>query len=321
MADDPIRLIIDTDTAGDDVVSLLIGLLHPRLRLEAITLCAGNVEFGQQVENALYTVERAGRGGEVPVYVGCGRPLVGPWISADYVHGKDGMGNSHFPRARQRQERQHAVEALVERINAAPGELTILAQAPLTNIAMAVMRDPSIAGKVKALYVMGGSYLAPGNITAAAEYNFYIDPEAARIVFEAGFPLYMVGWEVAVRHGVFDDRDLKEIGGLGTDLAQFFLDVNRGVRAFNETVGLAGTTHPDSIVCAMIVDPGIATGWRRCWVTVETRGEFTRGMSVVDPRQMPGREGWDEHRPNAWVCEGADKVRFKSLLAEILRTR
>lgn len=321
MTDDPIRLLIDTDTAGDDVVSLLIGLLHPRLRLEAITLCAGNVEFSQQVENALYTVERAGRGGEVPVYVGCDRPLVGPWISADYVHGQDGMGDSHFPRAKQRPEQQHAVEALVERINAAPGELTILAQAPLTNIAMGVMRDPSIAGKVKALYVMGGSYLAPGNITAAAEYNFYIDPEAARIVFEAGFPLYMVGWEVAVRHGVFDDGELQEIGGLGTDLARFFLDVNRGARAFNETVGLAGTTHPDSIVCAMIVEPGIATGWRRCWVTVETRGEFTRGMSVVDPRQMPGREGWDDHRPNALVCEGADKARFKSLLAEILRTR
>src|SRR5690606_788626 len=125
------------------------------------------------------TIEMAGRSGEVPVYPGCAEPLLNRWVSADYVHGRDGMGDSFFPKARQRPEAQHAVDALIERINAAPGELTILAQAPLTNIAAAVIRDPSIARKVKALYIMGGTYFAPGNITPAAEYNFFVDPEAA----------------------------------------------------------------------------------------------------------------------------------------------
>ena len=135
----------------------------------------------RSVENALYTVEMAGRSGEVPVYAGCPQPLAGDWVGAEYVHGQDGMGDSFFPRAAQRPEPEHAVDELLRRIDQSPGELTILAQAPLTNLATAVTRDPSIAGKVAHLYVMGGGV---GNITPAAEYNFYVDPEAAKIVFE-----------------------------------------------------------------------------------------------------------------------------------------
>ena len=312
------RLIIDTDTAGDDVTSLLIGLLHPRARLEAITICCGNVQFEQQVRNALYTIERAGRSGEVPVYPGCPQPLVGPWISADYVHGPDGMGGANFPAARQRPEAVHAVDALISRVNAAPGELTILAQAPLTNIAMAARRDPTSAKKVKALYVMGGTYLAPGNITAAAEYNFYVDPEAAKIVFKAGFNLYMIGWEIAVRQGVFRDDDLEAVAGLGTDLARFYLDVNRSAIEFCRTVGIPGATHPDSMVAALILEPQIAVSWRQCHVEIETRGELTRGASVVEPLAAEGVERRG-HEPNARVLEAADFGRFKALLLDILR--
>jgi len=130
-----VRLIIDTDTAGDDVTSLLIGLLHPNAQLEAITICCGNVGFEQEVENALYTVEQAGRGGEVPVYAGCDRPLIAEWVGAEYVHGQDGMGDSFFPKAKQRPEPEHAVDELLRRASESPGELTILAQAPLTKAA------------------------------------------------------------------------------------------------------------------------------------------------------------------------------------------
>lgn len=218
-----VRLIVDTDTAGDDVNSLLIALLHPEIQLEAVTISVGNVGFEQQIENALYTIEMAGRSGEVPVYPGCAEPLLNRWVSADYVHGRDGMGDSFFPKARQRPEAQHAVDALIERINAAPGELTILAQAPLTNIAAAVIRDPSIARKVKALYIMGGTYFAPGNITPAAEYNFFVDPEAAAIVFKAGFNIRLVDWGLCVRDTVFGDQDLKDIEALDTELSRFYL--------------------------------------------------------------------------------------------------
>jgi len=317
----PVRLIVDTDTAGDDVNSLLIALLHPNIQLEAVTISVGNVGFEQQIENALYTIEMAGRSGEVPVYPGCAVPLVNEWVAADYVHGRDGMGDSFFPKAKQRPENKHAVDALIERINAAPGELTILAQAPLTNIAAAVIRDPSIASKVKTLYIMGGTYFAPGNITPAAEYNFYVDPEAARIVFKAGFRIRLVDWGVCVRNGVLTDEDIEDIRRLDTELSRFYLAVNRVVRSFNETVGIHGITHPDSIVAAMIADPSIATGWQPCHVDIETRGELTRGASVINPVAYAGVEQRAVDNVNAEVCLGVDTARFKALLLDILSRR
>ncbi len=304
------RLIVDTDTAGDDVFSLLIALLDPRLTLEAITVCCGNVRFEQQIENALYTVETAGRGGEVPVYAGCSRPLLAEWVGAEYVHGRDGMGDSFFPPARQRPEPGHAVDELVRRIGESPGELTILAQAPLTNIAAAYVRDPSIAGKVGHLYVMGGG---EGNITPAAEYNFFVDPEAAKIVLNAGFPLTLFTWSLTRTHGVFDDEKLARIDALDTPLSAFFGRVNRKAREFDDrVVGLGGSTHPDSMVAAAIADPSLVLADEEAVVDVETGGELTRGWSLIDTLGRTGRE------PNARVVTDYDTGRFFELMATVL---
>lgn len=304
------RLIVDTDTAGDDVFSLLIALRHPSARLEAITVCCGNVAFEQEIENALYTVEVAGRSGEVPVYAGCAEPLLAEWVGAEYVHGQDGMGDSFFPRAIQRPEPEHAVDELVRRVNESPGELTILAQAPLTNLAAAVTRDPSIAQKVGHLYVMGGG---EGNITPAAEYNFFVDPEAAKIVLNAGFPLTLFTWSLTRTHGVFDDGKLARIEALGTPLAGFFGQVNRKARAFDDQVNhLGGSTHPDSMVCAAIVEPSLILATQEAVVDVETSGELTRGWNLIDTLGRVGRE------PNATVVTDFDTEGFFELLLEIL---
>ncbi len=305
----PVPLIVDTDTAGDDVTSLLIALRHPQAQLEAITICCGNVRFEQEVENALYTVEQAGRGGEVPVYPGCDRPLAVDWVGAEYVHGRDGMGDSGFPRAVQRPEPAHAVDELVRRVNERPGELTILAQAPLTNIAAAVTRDPAIARKVKRLYVMGGG---TGNITPAAEYNFYVDPEAAKIVFRAGFPLTLFTWSLTLSHGVFFDDDLARIRALDTPLARFYAQFTRKAEAFERSVGVPGTTHPDSMVAAAIVEPSLVRRTREVVVDVETRGELTRGFSAIDVNGTTGRE------PNCTLVEDYDTAAFLELLLEVL---
>jgi purine nucleosidase len=304
------RLIIDTDTAGDDVFSLLLALRDPRVQLEAITVCCGNVRFEQEVENALYAVEMAGRGGEVPVYPGCPRPLVAEWVGAEYVHGQDGMGDSGFPRARQRAEPAHAVDELVRRIGASPGELTILAQAPLTNLAAAVTRDPSIAAKVAHLYVMGGGI---GNITPAAEYNFYVDPEAAKIVLGAGFPLTLFTWTLTRSHGVFDDDKLARIAALGTPLAEFFGQVNRKAREFDDQVNhLGGSTHPDSMACAAILDPSLILAAEDAVVDVETSGELTRGWSLIDTLGRTGRE------PNSRVVTDFDNEGLFELMLSVL---
>ncbi len=305
------RLIVDTDTAGDDVFSLLVALLHPNAQLDAITVCCGNVRFEQEVENALYTVQMAGRGGTVPVYAGCDRPLIAEWVGAEYVHGEDGMGDSGFPRAEQRPEPEHAVDELVRRINESPGELTILAQAPLTNLAAAVTRDPSIARKVVGLYAMGGGI---GNITPAAEYNFFVDPEAAKIVVDAGFPLTLFTWTLTRTHGVFDDDKLARIAGLGTPLAEFFGQVNRRAREFDDKVNhLGGSTHPDSMVAAAIVEPSLVLAAEDAVVDVETRGELTRGWSLIDTLGRTGRE------PNARVVTDYDTGGFFELMLSILR--
>jgi purine nucleosidase len=304
------RLIVDTDTAGDDVFSLLIALRHPAVTLEAITVCCGNVAFDQEIENALYTVETAGRAGEVPVYAGCREPLVSEWVGAEYVHGQDGMGDSFFPHAKQRPEPEHAVDELVRRINGSPGELTVLAQAPLTNLAVAVTRDPSIAQKVARLYVMGGGV---GNITPAAEYNFYVDPEAAKIVLNAGFPLTLFTWSLTRTHGVFDDRKLATIAALGTPLAEFFRAVNRKAREFDDKVNhLGGSTHPDSMVSAAIVEPSLVLATEEALVDVETAGELTRGWNLIDTLGRIDRE------PNATVVTDYDTDGFFELMVEVV---
>jgi purine nucleosidase len=304
------RLIVDTDTAGDDVFSLLLALRDRRVRLEAITVCCGNVAFEQEVENALYAVQQAGRGGEIPVYAGCSRPLIAEWVGAEYVHGQDGMGDSFFPKAQQRPEPEHAVDELVRRINESPGELTILAQAPLTNLAAAVARDPSIAGKVAHLYVMGGG---DGNITPAAEYNFYVDPEAAKIVLAAGFPMTLFTWTLTRTHGVFDDGKLARIAALDTPLARFFGQVNRKAREFDDEVNhLGGSTHPDSMACAAIIDPPLILAAEAAVVDVETSGDLTRGWSMIDTL------GRVERAPNARVVTDYDTERFFELMLATL---
>ncbi len=304
------RLIIDTDTAGDDVFSLLLALLDPRAQLEAITIVCGNVRFEQEVENALYTVEMTGRSGEVPVYAGCADPLSAEWVGAEYVHGQDGMGDSGFPQARQRPEPEHAVDELLRRIDESPGELTILAQGPLTNIATAVTRDPSIAGRVEHLWVMGGGV---GNITPAAEYNFFVDPEAAKIVLAAGFPLTLVTWTLTRTHGVFRDDKLAQIDGLATPLSRFFGQVNRKALEFDRNVvGLGGSTHPDSMTCAAILDPSLVLAAEDAVVDVETAGELTRGWNLIDTLGRTGRE------PNARVVTDFDTERFFQLMISTL---
>jgi purine nucleosidase len=306
----PVRLIVDTDTAGDDVASLLIALRHPNAQLEAITVCCGNVRFERQVENALYTVEKAGRGGDVPVFAGCERPLIREWIGAEYVHGEDGMGENYFPQARQRPEDEHAVEALLRLADDSPGELTILAQAPLTNIATAAARDRSFPQKVKRLVIMGGG---TGNITPAAEYNFYVDPEAAKVVFAAGFPITLFTWTLTLSQGVFDDAKLERIASLDTDLSRFYEAFNRKALEFERKTGVPGTTHPDSMACAAIVAPQLVRSAFDCFVDVETQGELTRGFSAIDRLNRYGRE------PNATVVDDYDTEGFFELMLDVLR--
>jgi len=313
-ADTPgrIPLVIDTDTAQDDCVALLVGLLDPRADLRAITMVAGNVGFDQQVSNAHVTLNIAGRLGEVPIHLGCRRPMVREWVSAENVHG-DGVGGLTIADDDLAVSAQHGVDALIELAAASPGELTIVCIGPLTNIAMACVKDPDFVSNVGALYIMGGSNNGRGNITAAAEYNFYVDPEAAAVVFEAGFEnIVVVPWSpLTLRDAVFSRADLAEIAEIDTPLARFFVRVVSTTLDFDESVGIPGSTHPDSLTAAVLLHPELITASARYAVDIETGSDLTRGYSAMS---------WGVHglEANATVVESVDAAAFARLIRSIL---
>jgi purine nucleosidase len=311
------RLIIDTDTAGDDAFSILLAQRHPGVRLEAVTICNGNVTFTQQVENALVTLEKGGASAQVPVYPGCPRPLLRSWTPAMF-HGADGMSDANFPPARQRPEARHAVDAIIDIVMAHPGEVSIVAQAPLTNIAMAVVKEPRIAAAVKHLWIMGGTDSAIGNVTPAAEFNFYVDPEAAKIVLNAGFRVTLSTWTLTLGSGVLDAAQVAEIAAMRTPLSDFFMRVTETPRQQAlERYGRVISTHPDSLTCACAIDETLILESADCVIDIETAGELTRGFSLIHPPRLGKR--WPERAPNARVIRRADTGRFFAMLKDTLR--
>lgn len=309
------HVVIDTDTAGDDVVALMMALLTPGVEVHGITINCGNVDFDHQVKNALKTVEVTGWAGQVPVFPGARRPLLREWVSADYVHGRDGMGESYFDPVAQRPESTHAVDFLLDVSRRCAGELVIIAQAPLTNLALAARQDATFPDRVKALYIMGGTNNSVGNVLPLSEYNFFVDPEAARIVFHAGFNIRLVPWDVCLQDSVVLRRDLDALAGLDTPLSRFFLATQRKVWEFNrKTAGIDGTTHPDAITVACALEETIWQEGFFAFVDIETAGELTRGASVVDTVGSFGRPA------NAAICTRADGNRFRQALWSMLQT-
>jgi purine nucleosidase len=302
-------MIIDTDTAADDSFALLVGLRHPRAHLEAVTIVAGNVAFDQQVANALITIEAAGRAGEVPVHPGARVPLMREWVEAS-AHG-DGKGNHDWPVPTQRPSVERAADALVRIVNENPGEIDIVAIGPLTNIATAVALDRGFASKVRSLWIMGGCDNSIGNITAAAEYNFYVDPEAAHIVLSAGFDTTIVTWTLTLRRALWTRPQLTHIAGLGTPLAEFFTILDSPNLEFNEGVAIQGSTHPDSLTAMLLVRPDLIRASSRRFVAIETTSALTRGYSLMDDRPQ-------RNPPNATVIDDIDAEGFYQAYCELL---
>ncbi len=310
----PLPLVIDTDTAQDDCVALLVGLLDPAADLKAITMVAGNVGFDRQVHNAHLTLAAAGRLGEVPIHLGCRRPLVREWVSAENVHG-DGSGGLLLDTTGLEVSPEHGVDALIRLAAEYPGQLRIVAIGPLTNIAMALAKDPDFVGNVGELFIMGGSNNGRGNITAAAEYNFYVDPEAAKAVFAAGFAITVVPWDpLTLRDAVFGHDRLAEISEIGTTLSAFFTRIVSGTLAFDESVGIPGSTHPDSLTAAVLLHPELVTASSSYAVDIETGSELTRGYSAMS---------WGVHglTPNARGVEGVDAGGFFAYIGGLLRVQ
>lgn len=302
--------VIDTDTASDDAVALMMALRTSTVQVVAITTVAGNVNVQQATRNALTVVERCGAA--VPVYRGLARPLLRTANDATFFHGADGMGDLNLPAPRQQPEPEHAVDALVRLIRDHAGAITLVTLGPLTNVAAALTKAPEIAQQVQHCYVMGGAANTIGNITPAAEYNIWCDPEAAQIVFQSGMPILMIGHEHSLGDAVLSLAELAAIRVLGP-LAQLAVDCNAAaLRASTEWLQESGLTQPDPVAMAVALDPSICTVRERCYVAVETKSELTRGMTIVD------RWGVLNQPANLDICYAIDPVRWKDLLRQLL---
>jgi purine nucleosidase len=318
-------MVVDTDTASDDAVALIMALRAPEAEVRAITVVAGNVPLAQGSRNARYTVELCGS--EVPVYEGADRPLLREASPASFFHGEDGLGDQGYPPPRTAAAEGHAVETLVETIRAHPG-IVVVTLGPLTNLALALAQAPEIAGSVGRCVVMGGAACTVGNVTPAAEYNIWCDPEAARICFRSGLPIEMVGWELCRGAANLDDEDIARCRALDTTRSRFALDCNATALEVNRRLFREpGIGLPDPVAMAVALDPDTVTRKSRHAVDVECEGALTRGMTVVDqldvvPRGLGDTAGWRPEAaardPNVTVCWEIDVPRFKDRLFRAL---
>lgn len=305
------RLVIDTDTASDDAVAIMMAIAATDVQVEALTIVAGNVTVAQGSINARYVLELCNA--RVPVHEGCDRPLLRPASTADWFHGKDGMGDQNYPAPKTLAMPEHAVETLLRIFRQSPGELDLVTLGPLTNIATALALEPAFADWVRHCYIMGGSAATLGNVTPAAEYNFWCDPEAARRVLHSGMNMTLLGWELSCGEATLSDQDMQTILALDTARARTAMDSNRtALIAVRTLQGQTGLALADPVAMAVALDPAIAIRQSRHHVDIETRGELTRGMSVVDINHVMGK------RANVNVCFAIDNVRWKHLLIKSL---
>jgi purine nucleosidase len=317
------KMIIDTDTASDDAVAILMAHRWPDIQVEAVTIVSGNVHVEQSSLNARYTIELCSK--QTPVYVGCHRPMLREPLFAYWFHGPDGMGGMNYPTPRAPVANGHAVDALIDTIKANAGDIILVTLGPLTNVATALLRAPEIAGMVTRCVVMGGAAVAIGNVTPAAEYNIFVDPEAARIVFRSGMPIEMVGWELCRGGANLTPDEIKAVYAFDTLLAKFAMDCNvHALRSSQEWLGDPGLGLPDPVAMAVALDPAVVTRKGKYRVDVETTGELTRGLTVVDQLSVVGTqsgftEEWKVREPNVTICWEIDNQRWKEMLYSCLR--
>jgi inosine-uridine nucleoside N-ribohydrolase len=335
------RVIIDTDPGVDDALALLLAMRSPELKIEAITAVAGNVPLELTLPNALRMVEISGRT-DIPVAAGAKAPLLRRLVTAAYAHGENGLGGAVFPDPKIKPVAEPADVLIRQIVRKYPGEVTLIPVGPLTNIATALNTDSELAGMVKSIVMMGGS-LSGGNITPAAEFNVYVDPEAARIVFQSGIPITMVGLD-ATRKTTLTEEHVRVLESSQNPVSQAAAKIGRNAINHNRERGfLVGPNMHDSLAVASFLDPSLLT-LKDYYVDVETTGELTAGETLGyspvagDLKRKPGAEKQgdmnmpirgsaptlastktspvlrDKFVPNAKVAVDVDSPRFLDLL-------
>ena len=303
------KIIIDTDPGQDDAVAILLALASPELQVLGLTAVAGNVPLALTALNARKIVELSGRR-DVPIFAGHDAPMIRKLVTAEHVHGKTGLDGIDLPEPSIALESEHAVDFIIRSLRTeAPGTVTLVPIGPLTNIAEAFRRAPDIIPRIQRIVLMGGAYFEVGNITPTAEFNIFVDPEAAKIVFAAGVPLVVMPLDVT--HGALTNAAWVEglrampnrCGPAVASWCSFFERYDR------EKYGSEGAPLHDPCTIAWLIDPSLFEG-REINVEIETKGEFTTGMTVADWWRVSDR------KPNALFIRRVQAGAFFDLLSE-----
>ena len=327
-----VRMILDVDSAGDDILAILFAAKHPDITLEGVTAvngACGSIEQATRV--ALNTLARAGRD-DVPVAAGAYRPIVGH-SKADMeapVHFEKRLQarfgdrlkgfNPPAPEPSRPADPRHAVDFILDTVRANPGEITLVATGPLTNLGLALLQEPDLAGLVRECIIMGGTFGCPGNITPVVEYNIWADPEAAKLVVNSGMTLTIVGLDVCETNtaadGMLTRDDLADLAEHDAPLARYLVEfLPIYIDIWREFFGLVGFPMDDIIAVAMAIDPTLCTTEGPLFVDVELEGRLTRGQTIAfRGRQILGTSG----QPGARICTAIDGRRFVSMFKQTI---
>lgn len=310
-------------------MAIMLALNSPELDVRALTVVPGNVTAAQGLDNALRMVSLANRC-DIPVAAGAKHPLFQKLVTAEFWHGKNGLANIELPPSKCKVDSHWGPDLIIEMVHANPHEITLIPVGPLTNIALALEKDPSIVPLVKEVIIMGGS-ISGGNVNAAAEANVSNDPEAAQIVFQAGWPLTMVGLDVGDKT-LLTRKYLEQIGRGHGPVSDFIYGVGSFLIELSEKFGDSGTPMYDPLAVGVAIDSSIVTA-PAMHVDIETRGEFTRGETVANRRGAIERnvlhhfpdgdryviEALDKVEPNAKVCTEVNANKFLELFVSRIR--
>jgi len=304
----PKRIILDTDPGIDDALAILLALASPEVQLEAVTVTGGNCSVPQGVINARSVLELAGAA-HVPVLAGVNEPLIQPILTAPETHGGSGLGYAHLPPPRGEPATQHAVDFLIEQILAAPGAVTLVAVAPLTNVALAIRREPRIVSAVREVIIMGGALRHQGNTTPLAEFNTYVDPHAAYIVYHSGMPITLAPLDVTYQC-ILTASDVARLVQTESPVTRFIADATRFYMEFHdEYQSIAGCVINDPLALALAFAPDLVTT-QPLHVTVDLHSEMSLGKTIGD-----FYNAWQKP-PNMHVALEVEARRFINLFVE-----
>lgn len=273
------KIIIDTDTATDDAIAIIMALKHNNFDVKAITTVAGNVDLQQATQNALYTVELCNK--NIPVYKGSSKPIKRKLETSKFFHGKDGLGDTGPYIPKLKEQKENAINKIVSLINSNPNEIEIIAIGPLTNIAKVFDKDPSTINKLKSLYIMGGIGEGKGNITHHAEFNFWVDPDAADVVLNSNIKVHLIAWDTTQIYGYINKENFEELEKINSSLSQFSIDIQqKALQYYKIKYNEYKVDLADPLAMAAFIDSKIVTEYKNCEIKMILNG-LERGKDIV----------------------------------------